>query len=200
VPRSAGAQKVCARVAWQATARGRSTRALGSMITRHIAGWRALIVPNILALAACSPYVTAYKHVVFDAGSGLEVLERSHSSVDSQGKPLKFGRSGVPLKVRLTRDTYVIEIDMPQGSAPVVFLRARTPTGTSLTISGASIQRVAPGSASELEGYPYSFYVAAAEGMPLEFTISLENAAPLGTERLEYVVQTYGYACGIETI
>jgi hypothetical protein len=82
VPRSAGAQKVCARVAWQAAACGRSTRALDVMRTLTAIG--LLAVAPISAFALESDEFHLYGQT--SAGSFLDITPFG-DNVGTEGDP-----------------------------------------------------------------------------------------------------------------
>jgi hypothetical protein len=160
----------------------------------------ALVFPLAIVTSGCAPYIFRYEHLKFEAQDGLEVLERSTSSNDSQGKELTLPKSGLPLKLRLARPNYTIHFDTPLSSMPLVFFSARDLQGVPLQVAGPSVKHVAPGSALELDGYEWSFYVKEADDAPLEFTITDAAGNALGTEKFRYQIVSRGYSYGIESI
>ncbi len=159
---------------------------------------KALILGVVLCmlLGACSPFVMSYDHVCFEEANGLVILERSASSTDSQGKPLRFAKTRLPLKAQLRRDDYLVEIDTPANPMPVVFLNVRTLRGERLKLRGGNIHLVYP----TVNDYSHSFHVHEACGEPLTFEVLDSSGRVLGHERLEYRVRTRGFSYGIEAI
>ena len=154
----------------------------------------------VAGAAGCSPYVATYTHLRFEPADGLEVLAKSTSSPDTQGAELHSPKVGMPLKLRLSRATYTVLFDTPLQSSPVVFLSARDAHGLPLTISGGNVRHVYPGSAAELEGFEFSFYVQEAKGEPLSITIQSLSGEVLGKETLPYKIVSRGYSFGIEGV
>jgi hypothetical protein len=153
-----------------------------------------------ICAAGCSPYVMSYKHLIFDAADGLEVLEASSKSPDTQGVELLRPKVRMPLKVRLSRPSYTLLFDTPLQISPLVFISARDGQGQPLLISGAHVRRVYPGSAAELDGFEFSFYVREADGESLSIEISNSSGRVLGSELLPYEVVSRGYSYGIEGV
>jgi hypothetical protein len=153
---------------------------------------------TVLSQAACRPYVTSYRHVCFREAKGLEVLERSATSLDSQDKPLLFAKVGLPTKARLTRPLYTVAIDTPLNDIPVVFMKISTLTEKQIHIDGVNLNRISVASAMGSEGYQYSFDVERAAGRPLAFTVMDAAGNTLGTETVEYTIQSRGVAYGVE--
>jgi hypothetical protein len=153
-----------------------------------------------LSLAACSPYVMSYHHVCFLEKDGLEVLQRSIISLDSQGKPLLFAKVGLPTKARVNRPSYTIFIDAPLNNIPVVFLKVSAPNNNGVHLDGENLKTISETSAADLDGYRYTFEVERAKGRPMTFTVKDAAGNTLGAERLEYTVQSRGIAYGVEAI
>jgi hypothetical protein len=142
----------------------------------------------------------SYTHLIFDAADGLEVLEASTTSPDTQGGELHSPKVGMPLKLRLMRPTYTLLFDTPLQTSPVVFISARDRQGLPLLISGAHVRRVHPGSGAELDGFEFSFYVQEANGKSLSIEISDSSGKVLGLELLPYQVMSRGYSYGIDSV
>jgi hypothetical protein len=157
----------------------------------------ALLAVSI-SQAACSPYVMSYHHVCFLEGNGLEVVQLSTASLDSQGKPLLFAKVGLPTKARLNRSSYVILIDVPLNPMPVVFLKISTVNDKKLHIDGENLRLISESSGMGLDGYQYTFDVEQAAGRPLAFTVKDAAGDTLGTETLKYSVRSRGVAYGVE--
>jgi hypothetical protein len=151
-----------------------------------------------LSLTACSPYVMSYHHVCFVEKNGLEILERSTASTDSQGEPLLFAKVGLPTKARVNRPSYTIFIDAPLDSVPVAFLKVSASNDNRVYLDGANLKPISETSAAGLDGYRYTFDVERANGRPLAFTVKDAEGNTLGTETLEYTVQSRGIAYGVE--
>lgn len=150
------------------------------------------------SLSACAPYRIDHRHLVLDETPGLIVLERSTEAVDSQGQPLKSGRTGFPLEATLQRERYAVHFDIPASSTPMIFFSARAADGTLLDLEGAYVRRVHPD--AEVLGYQYSFLLDDADGKPLEFVIRTADGKELARERLTYKIRSRGRAYGIEWI
>ena len=82
----------------------------------------------------------------------------------------------------------------------MVFISARDEKGIALQITGPHVKHVAAGSASELEGYQYSFYVKEADDAPLSIEIKDAAGTVLGTELLPYEIVSRGHTYGIDSI
>jgi len=163
---------------------------------RNVAGAIVLAI----GVAGCWPYVMSYTHLSFEKKDGLEVLERSTTSPDTQGAELRSPKVGMPLKLRLARPAYALHFDTPMQTSPVVFLSARDTKGVALLVVGPNVRRVYPGSGAELDGFEYSFYVQEAKGAPLSVTISDSTGKVLGTETFPYKVVSRGYSYGVESL
>jgi hypothetical protein len=151
----------------------------------------------MLFASGCSAYVIPYKQVCFEEENGLTVIERSPLARDSQGKPLTFATSDLPVRARLERPEYSVLIDTPQGSGiPVVFLNVVAPDGRALDIEGKHVRHVHP----DAVGYSHSFYVREANGAPLEMVIRDPTGRVLGSETLRYRIRTAGVVYGIEGV
>jgi hypothetical protein len=151
-----------------------------------------------VSLTGCSPYRIDHLHLVFDDTPGLVVVERSTDAVDSEGKPLKRGRTGFPTKARLERAGYTLQFDIPASSTPMVFLAARSADGAVLAVEGAHLRHVHPDAV--VLGYEYTFMVEEADGKPLEFVIRGPDGIELGREKLAYRIRSRGVAYGIDSI
>lgn len=176
------------------TAKRRCSRLIRGVSAMKIL--KSVVVAFIFVAAACSPYFISYKHVCLAEENGVEILERSTVSNDSQGNPLLFARAQMPLRAVLKRPAYVVEIDTPQNAMPVAFLNARSPEGAVLEIVGAHVRRVHP----DAVGYTHTFYVREADGKRLEFLIRDGSGRLLGEESLPYEVRSRGIVYGIEAI
>ena len=106
----------------------------------------------------------------------------------------------MPLKVQLSRPSYTLLFDTPLQISPVVFISARDREGLPLLISGPHVRRVYPGSAAELDGFEFSFYVLEANGESLSIEISNSSGKVLGSELLPYKVVSRGYSYGIDSV
>jgi hypothetical protein len=163
--------------------------------------YRACVALAACTLAACGPYRIDHQHMILEPVAGLQVLERSTTSLSSDDQPLHFPKTGLPLKAVLQRDRYQINFDMPQSSGTaLLFIGARAPDGQQLQIEGAHLRHVYPKSAEELDGYPFAFMVEEARGAPLVIVIRGPGGAVLGEERLKYRIVSRGVAYGIEWI
>jgi hypothetical protein len=159
-----------------------------------------LVATLAIGAAGCSPYVMSYTHLTFNAEDGLEVLERSSTSPDTQGNNLHSPKVGLPLKLRLVRPAFTLVFDTPLETSPVVLLSARDPQGRTLRISGTNVRRVYPGSAAELDGFDFSFYVQDAKGEPLSISIADASGKQLGAEVLPYKIVSRGYSFGFDGV
>lgn len=152
-----------------------------------------LTSPIVLILTACTPRDFSYTHAVLQDVDGLRVLERSTSSLDSQGRELQFPVVGLPIRSELRRPHYVIEFHTPLQTRPLMFFTATSASGEQLVVAGPTIHRVAPGSAEELEGHFYSFYFQETKSLFVEFTVSDAGGNVLGAEKLRYSVVSRGH-------
>jgi hypothetical protein len=158
---------------------------------------RAVLIGSLFQVA-CSPYVISYHHVCFQETNGLQVLQRSTASLDSEGKALLFAKVGLPTKARVDRPLYTILIDVPLNSIPVVFLKVTALNGNGLRLHGQNLKTISATSREGLEGYQYTFDVERASGLPLTFTVKDAAGKTLGVETLNYVVRSRGVAYGVE--
>lgn len=145
-----------------------------------------------LALCACGQRDFIYTHAVLERVSGLESLELSRSSPDSQGRELQSPVAGLPILSELRRPTYVVEFHTSLQAGPTMFMAATSSAGETLEIVGPNIHRVAPGSAEELEGHFYSFYFDEADSTFVTFIVRDARGNILGSEKLRYAIVPRG--------
>jgi len=165
---------------------------------------RSLIIASLgLVIIAVGVWISSlglirYKHVVVDESSQLKVTERSTESNDSQGKPLSWRRIGLPTKSILTGSGYIVIVDTPVNSMPVVFLKANDEQKKLLNLRGAHFRVLDKTSAMGPEGYRYSFIVDEANGDPMEFDVVSAQGVIFGHEKIRYHVVSRGYAWAID--
>lgn len=139
-----------------------------------------------VTLWACTEHEFTYRHAVLEDADGLSVIERSTSSLDTQGRELQSPILGLPIRSELRRPTYVVEFHTSLQSSPLLFMAATSSAGEQLVVAGPHIHRVAQGSAEELEGHFYSFYFKEADSPFIAFSVSDARGNTLGAERLRY--------------
>jgi hypothetical protein len=144
-----------------------------------------------IVFVGCVPWKTTYRHLVFSENPAIQVLERSNTvEKNSKGKPLKGLVTGLPVRSRLVRPTYSIEISTPINAEPVVFLRLEN---KELLLEGAHLKPI--------QGdFQYSFLVTEAKGAPLQLVIIDRTGNKVGTESLSYTLISRGHTWSIDAL
>ena len=143
-----------------------------------------------ILLFGCQFKLYRYKHVVVAENSGLEVIERSTESNSSQGKPLSWQRTDLPLKSILREQDFVVTVYTPMNPTPEIYFEAETKDEESLDLRGAHLRALTK---TRSDGHHYYFVLNDANGDPIEFDVVDENDAVLGHVKITYKVVSRGY-------
>jgi hypothetical protein len=152
-------------------------------------------------MSACTPRFIVYLHICLEEDGRVKIVERSSESLDSQGKPLLFAKTGLPTRSKIEGVGYTVEIMTPLNATPVMFIKAVSETGQNLVISGTDIMQLDPKSGMARLGHlEYSYKVGDKRSGTVDIDISNLSGQKVGHERMNYTVRSRGRRIAIDAL
>lgn len=161
----------------------------------------SLLVSSLLLGGGCAPRLSRYEHVVVQPSARLAILTRSSDSTDTQGKPLRGAKIGLPITSSLSSPSYAVGIHAPLQHQPLIFLRAEDAAKKPLQLRGANIRELeAHAGLRVTEGYTHAFDVTGSGRGQIDLEVVSGDGQVLGREMIGYDVVTRGYRWGVDTL